>query len=76
MSDRAFTIGLACAYGAVWLLAALAPLDRSDWLLENLLVFVFVPTLVLTHRRFAFSRGSYVLIALFLSLHAHGESTS
>jgi putative membrane protein len=72
VSDRAFAIGLACAYGAVWLLAAITPLDRSDWLLENLLVFVFVPVLLVTYRRFAFSRASYLLIALFLSLHAMG----
>jgi putative membrane protein len=72
VSDRAFAIGLASVYGALWLLAATAPYDRSDWLLENLLVFVFVPTLVLTYRRFAFSRPSYLLIAAFLSLHAMG----
>jgi putative membrane protein len=72
VSERAFAIGLFCAYGAIWLLAAIAPHDRSDWLLENLVVFVFVPTLLLTWRRFAFSRVSYLLIASFLSLHAMG----
>ena len=69
--DR-FLRRLAFVYAAIWTLAAIAPVDRSDWLLENLLVFVFVPALVLTHRRFAFSRGSYVLIFVFLSLHALG----
>jgi len=63
---------LALAYVAIWTLAAIAPVDRSDWLLENLLVFVFVPALVLSHRRFAFSHGSYVLIFVFLVLHAVG----
>ena len=72
VSDRSFAIGLACAYAAVWLLAAIAPLDRGDWLLENLLVFAFVPVLAVTYRRFAFSNLSYLLIAIFLSLHAMG----
>lgn len=63
---------LAAAYLAVWTVAALAPLDRSDWLLENLLVFVSVTLLVATHRLFVFSNFSSLLIAVFLSLHAVG----
>ncbi len=72
MTDRRFVSGIAVIYATVWLLAALAPLDRSDWLLENLLVFALVPVLVVTYPRFAFSRVSYLLIASFLSLHAMG----
>ena len=67
-----FVQALAGAYLGVWALAAIAPYDRSDWLLENLLVFAVVPALVATHRRFAFSNFSYLLIAVFLSLHAVG----
>jgi putative membrane protein len=69
--DR-FLRRLALAYAAIWTLAAIAPVDRSDWLLENLLVFVFVPALVLTHGLFAFSHSAYVMIVVFLSLHALG----
>ena len=53
-------------------MAAVEPLDPSDWLLENLLVFVSVPVLVLTYRRFSLSDTSYVLIFLFLVMHATG----
>jgi putative membrane protein len=63
---------MALAYAAIWSLAAIAPVDRSDWLLENLLVFVFVPALGFTHRRFAFSHGAYALIFVFLVMHALG----
>jgi putative membrane protein len=59
-------------YLALWAALAISPLDRSDWLLENLLVFVFVGGLVATYRRFPLSELSYLLIALFLALHAVG----
>jgi putative membrane protein len=63
---------LALAYVAVWAIAAIRPVDRSDWLIENLLVFVALPVLALTYRRMPFSDTAYVLIALFLTLHAIG----
>ncbi|MFO1448189.1 MAG: DUF2238 domain-containing protein [Opitutaceae bacterium] len=43
-----------------------------DWWLENVLVMVFVPLLVITYRWLPFSRLSYLLIFLFLSLHELG----
>jgi putative membrane protein len=67
---------LALAYVAVWVAAAISPLDRGDWLLENLLVFAFVPVLPLTYRRFQFSRTSYLLIFLFLVMHAYAAHYS
>jgi len=71
MRDDPFVLRLSLAYAAVWIAAAISPLDRSDWLLENLLVLAFVPVLVLTYRRFAFSRTSYILIFCFLVMHAY-----
>lgn len=65
--------GLVLAYGLWWLLMAVAPYDRFDWLLENLLVFVFVAVLAATYRRFPLSDLSYLLIAVFLALHAVGS---
>jgi putative membrane protein len=70
--DNRFLRRLAGAYLAVWLAAAIGPHDRSDWLLENLVVFAALALLVGTHRRFAFSNLSSLLIALFLMLHAVG----
>ena len=64
--------GLVLAYSVFWIWLAIDPLNRGDWLLENLLVLVLVPLLILTHRRFEFSLASYYLIGLFLVLHAFG----
>jgi len=63
---------LTAIYGAVWLIMAIAPLDRFDWFLENLLVFAFVGLLAATYRVFPLSDLSYTLIAVFMGLHAVG----
>jgi putative membrane protein len=63
---------LLAAFGLIWIATAIAPRSRQDWLLENLLVFVAVPTLVLSFPRWRFSNSSYVLIALFLAFHVFG----
>jgi putative membrane protein len=59
-------------YGLLWTVLAIAPHDRQDWLLENLLALSAVAALVITYRWFQFSLTSYVLITAFLSLHAVG----
>lgn len=57
---------------AYWLLMAIAPFDRHDWLLENLLVWFYAVLLFYTYRRFAFSNLSYALFTLFMTLHLTG----
>ena len=64
---------LAVVYLLLWLWAAWAPVSRQTWLLENLLVFAFVGLLAATHRRFVFSKLSYALIFVVLSLHTVGS---
>jgi putative membrane protein len=59
-------------YTFVWIVTAIAPLDRHDWFLENLLVVAVVIVLVGTYRFFPLSDLSYLLITLFLTLHAVG----
>lgn len=56
----------------LWLVTAVAPHDRGDWLLENVLVVVAVALLVSTRHRFRFSIASYALFTAFLSLHLVG----
>jgi putative membrane protein len=58
---------------AVAIALGIAPLNRADWLLENALVFITVPLLVLTARRFPFSRVSYICFFVFLCLHELGS---
>jgi putative membrane protein len=59
-------------YVVFWIALALHPLDRSDWFLENLLIFVTAIVLIATYRRFQFSTLSYALIFIFLTVHTIG----
>ena len=65
-------LALLLSYGMLWSWLAIAPVDRRDWVLENLLALTLVAILVLTYRRFRFSMTSYGLIGAFLGLHAIG----
>lgn len=69
---RRYFLALCLVYLAIWTALAIAPNDRADWALENLLVVLFGAVLVGSYRRLTFSRVSYTLIFLFLSLHAVG----
>jgi putative membrane protein len=60
------------AYLALWIVLAIHPNDRADWLLENLLVLAFVAILWGIRRLFRFSNPSLLLILLFLALHTVG----
>lgn len=63
---------LLASYLIVWSVLAVAPVDRQDWLLENILAVTAVSVLIVTYRRFAFSDVSYLFITAFLMLHAVG----
>ena len=56
----------------LWIVTAMEPFNRRDWLLENLLVFIYGALLIATYRRFPFSNLSYGLFGAFLSLHLVG----
>lgn len=55
-----------------WLWLAIAPLYREDWLLENALVFVSLPLLILTYSKLRLSNLAYTLLFVFFALHAIG----
>ncbi|MFC5577935.1 DUF2238 domain-containing protein [Lysobacter niabensis] len=57
---------------AWWLILAIAPVYRQDWLLENLLVFIAIPLLVLTYGRLRLSNTAYTLLFAFFVLHELG----
>ena len=57
----------------VWVWAAINPVFPHDWLLENYLVFIFVPIIILLGRYFKLSNVSYTLLTLFLILHVIGS---
>jgi putative membrane protein len=59
-------------YLLVWIFAAIDPVSRKDWLLENLLAFTGMTFLTLTYKRLPLSDLSYTLIFIFALLHAAG----
>jgi putative membrane protein len=71
-SKNRLLLVLAAWYAAVWVITAVAPLDRHDWFLENLLVIAALAILIGTYRLFPLSDLSYVLITAFMTLHAIG----
>ena len=67
-----YVLILCLLFAFVWVVLAVNPVDRSDWMLENVLVVILVPLMALTYRRRTFSRFSYTLIFIFLCLHEVG----
>jgi putative membrane protein len=65
-------LALAVPLGVFWVLLAIHPHDRQDWLLENALTTLAVIGLAATWRRFPLQRASYAMIAIFLALHTLG----
>ena len=60
-------------YAIIWLLLAINPRYRGDWLLENLLVFFFVPFIIWMDYKQRYTLPSVILIALFAILHSVGS---
>jgi putative membrane protein len=56
----------------LWVVTAIEPFNRRDWLLENLLVFFYIGLLLATYPSFRFSVLSYLLFTIFMSLHLVG----
>ena len=72
LPHRQFLLLLTALLAIEFVILAIAPHDRKDWLLENALVVLFVAFMVGTYRKFTLSRISYFLIFVFLSLHLIG----
>jgi putative membrane protein len=67
-----YLLALGLIFSLWWVVLAISPYDRADWLLENVLVFLFVIAALVSYRRFPLSRVSYTLIFVFLCLHEIG----
>ncbi len=72
MSRNAYLTTLAVLYATWWVALAIHPLDRSDWWMENALVFLGVGLLVWTYQALPLSRISYTCIFVFMMLHTLG----
>lgn len=64
---------LLAIFVAFWIALAIEPVSRQDWLLENLLTFVAIPTLVLTRKKLHFSNTAYVCLFVFFCVHTVGS---
>lgn len=67
---RRYPLLLLVLYLAWWLVLAVAPSYRQDWLLENVLVFVALPLVIAVHR--SLSDRALTAVFVFLALHALG----
>jgi len=72
MPHRRFLFLLSGLLGIEFIVLAIAPNDRKDWMLENALLLLFVGAMFASYRRLTLSRISYFLIYVFLSLHLIG----
>jgi putative membrane protein len=69
---RLYLLILGILFGILWIVMAIHPFNRKDWMLENALAVAAVVVLAVFHRRLLFSRVSYTLIFLFMCLHQVG----
>ena len=60
-------------YVVVWIIMAINPKCPQDWLLENMLVFLFFPFVVWMDKRHNYSLLSIILLLIFASLHSLGS---
>lgn len=60
-------------YIMVWTIMAIDPKYPQDWLLENVLVFIFFPFIVLMDKKYHYTLPSLVLLLIFASLHSLGS---
>jgi putative membrane protein len=73
MSRKTYLWTLAIVYAVWWVAMAIDPLDRSDWVLENVLVILAIALLVFTYKAFPLSRVSYTCIFVFMLFHTLGS---
>ncbi|PLX44224.1 MAG: DUF2238 domain-containing protein [Deltaproteobacteria bacterium] len=68
-----YLVTLALIFAVVWTWSAIEPIYPHDWLLENYLVFIFVPVIIGLGFYFRLSNISYTLITIFMCLHVIGS---
>lgn len=61
------------AFVVVWANSLIGTTDFANWMLENILVFLFLAFLGGTFKRYQFSDLSYLLICIYLCLHVYGS---
>ena len=60
-------------FAVTWIWAAINPVHPEDWMIENILVVLFVPLVFWMGRFFLFSNTSYIFITIYMILHVIGS---
>src|SRR5689334_10875258 len=72
MTQKAYYSLWIGALALLWAVFAISPVDRSDWVLENVLLFIGAGVLIGTRNRLPLSGVSYTCIMVFFALHIIG----
>ncbi|MEJ7609592.1 MAG: DUF2238 domain-containing protein [Ferruginibacter sp.] len=62
----------ALLFAIIWVGLYITSIDKTDWWIENILVFLFFSGLFFAQQKFIFSDTSLVFLFLFLTLHIYG----
>ncbi|MBK7966998.1 MAG: DUF2238 domain-containing protein [Bacteroidetes bacterium] len=65
--------GFLLIFFIVWASTLVGTTDMNNWILENVLVFLFLPFLMITYKKYQFSDVSYLLFCIYLCLHVYGS---
>ena len=60
-------------YVCVWAIMAIDPKYPADWLLENVLVFIFFPFVIWMDKKHNYTFLSIIFLLIFASLHSFGS---
>lgn len=72
MHNKSYLIVLGVIFFIEFSVLAIAPHDRADWFLENILILAFVVALIVSAKTLPLSRTSYTCIFVFMILHEVG----
>lgn len=73
LKENKWLLAFAIVFLSVFANSLIGTTNISNWLLENVLTFLFIGFLVLTYKKYQFSDLSYLLICVFLCLHCYGS---
>ncbi len=71
--NNKFPVVLFCIYVVLWVVFALNPVHRGVWILENIVVLIFLPLFIISYFKFRLTNTSYFLIFLFGVMHIFGS---
>lgn len=60
-------------YALIWIIMAIDPKYPQDWLLENVLVFIFFPFVIWMDKKHNYTLLSIIFLLIFTSLHSLGS---